>query len=601
MNNGLFHRKKISDTSVNAGTAVLLWIVVFAVYRMTMSPSVGFIDSGELAAVCSTLGIAHPTGYPLFTMTGRLFSLMPIADDVIVRLNLLSAVFTASAMVVFFFVILHILEPVPSRRTVIQMISALIAVLFFAFAPTVWRQAVTVEVYSLHLLFIAVVALFFLMALHTDRRRWWWLFAYVLGLAFTNHMTIILLAPAFIFLFLKEHGIGRNAAVRCAYLAIPFGLGLSVYAYLPIRALNHPLLNWGNPQTFENFIGHISGKQFRVWMFSSVDIAKKQLQYFIDRIPIEYNAVVLVIALGGAIVMAIAAGRRFVFVLLLFVACVGYSINYDIHDIDAYFLLAYAAIAFFSAFGFERVLRSASKIGVSAVIVVACFLLLGYHVMSTWKTVDQSGNYYVEDYTIGILEHLPARSIILSYQWDYFVAASYYYQHVIGIRPDIVVLDKELFRRSWYFPQTEKMYPDVMQRSRQEIERFLPELRKFEEGLPYDYAAIEGRYSQLLKSFIEKNIDEVPVFVTHEIEEQYTDGYQRIPYGLVYRLSKDQSYVESPFPNLKIRSRAYSDKYIEQLRKISSHSLQLRGYYEQYFQKDSIALKYFMLSRKVSG
>jgi hypothetical protein len=592
--------KKVPINVRHTAAAGMLWSIVFTVYRMTMSPSVGFIDSGELAAVSSTLGIAHPTGYPLFTLAGRIFSMIPVAEEVIVRLNLMSAVFSASAIVVLFFVALQLLEPMNARRTGTQIISAMMAVLFFAFAPTVWRQAVIVEVYSLHLLLVGFATLFFLKALHADLNRWWWLFAYVLGLAFTNHMTTILLAPAFLFLFFKEHGIGRTAFVRCAYCAIPFGLGLSVYAFLPLRAMNHPILNWGNPQTPENFIGHISGKQFRVWMFSSVDIAKKQFNYFLDRLPIEFMHVLLAIALVGAIVMAMTAGKRFVFVILLLITCVGYSINYDIHDIDAYFLLAYAAIMLFVAFGLDRLFRSASTIVARSAVIGGCILLIGYHVWTTWNSVDQSKNYYVEDYTTGILEQLPPHSIILSYQWDYFISASYYYQHVKGVRQDIVILDKELFRRSWYYPQLEKIYPGVMQRSREEIDRFLPELQKFERGLPYEYATIEGRYAQMLKSFIDRNIDEFPIFVTHEIEEQYTTGYYRIPFGLVYRLTRDQSYVESPYPTLKIRSHAFSDTYIAQLRKISSQSLYQRGLYEQVHHRDSAALQYFGLSRKVT-
>ena len=49
-------------------------IVAFIVYVRTLCPTVDFIDSGELATVAYTLGIAHPTGYPLFTLVGWIFS-----------------------------------------------------------------------------------------------------------------------------------------------------------------------------------------------------------------------------------------------------------------------------------------------------------------------------------------------------------------------------------------------------------------------------------------------------------------------------------------------------------------------------------------------
>lgn len=42
-----------------------LLLIDLVVYLTTRAPVVQFIDSGELAVVCQTLGIAHPTSYPL--------------------------------------------------------------------------------------------------------------------------------------------------------------------------------------------------------------------------------------------------------------------------------------------------------------------------------------------------------------------------------------------------------------------------------------------------------------------------------------------------------------------------------------------------------
>src|ERR1700704_5448753 len=84
--------------------AVFVFFVSFIVYLQTMAPSVPFIDGGELATVCATLGIAHPTGYPIFCLIGYLFANLPIADHVITRVNIMSAFFVAlgSGGMVFF-------------------------------------------------------------------------------------------------------------------------------------------------------------------------------------------------------------------------------------------------------------------------------------------------------------------------------------------------------------------------------------------------------------------------------------------------------------------------------------------------------------------
>jgi hypothetical protein len=71
------------------------------------------------------------------------------------------------------------------------------------------------------------------------------------------------------------------------------------YSYLPIRASQNPLLNWGNPVDLERIIRHISGKQYQVWLFSSTESAKKQLNIFL-LLPIEFS-VNLFIALVGLV------------------------------------------------------------------------------------------------------------------------------------------------------------------------------------------------------------------------------------------------------------------------------------------------------------
>ena len=80
---------------------LLTGIFVFIVYLFTLAPSVVQIDSGELATVQAMLGIAHPTGYPLFTIIGYLFSLIPLPFTKIFQLNLLAALYASAGVSVF--------------------------------------------------------------------------------------------------------------------------------------------------------------------------------------------------------------------------------------------------------------------------------------------------------------------------------------------------------------------------------------------------------------------------------------------------------------------------------------------------------------------
>jgi len=81
------------------GLAVFL--ASFSVYCLTLSRTVRFVDSGELAWVSYSLGIAHPTGYPLYTLLSHLFTFIPFFEP-IVRINLFSALVTTASAAGFF-------------------------------------------------------------------------------------------------------------------------------------------------------------------------------------------------------------------------------------------------------------------------------------------------------------------------------------------------------------------------------------------------------------------------------------------------------------------------------------------------------------------
>ena len=59
---------------------IFLFILSFSLYLKTLCPTVYWRDSGELITVCYTLGIAHPAGYPLYALLGRIFTLIPVGS-----------------------------------------------------------------------------------------------------------------------------------------------------------------------------------------------------------------------------------------------------------------------------------------------------------------------------------------------------------------------------------------------------------------------------------------------------------------------------------------------------------------------------------------
>ncbi len=542
-------------------------LLTFSVYLSTLCPTVSFVDAGELATVAITFGIAHPTGYPLFTMLGRLAAIVPLGTEEIVRLNLLAAILTSAAMAWFFKTSVRFYrsslfsmadeDSIPVQRF---RLAAMIGSLAVGWSSTVWAQSVAVEVYSLHLLFLCITTYCFVRGIeetlhHSDVSRYLLLFSFVLGLSFTNHMTSILLAPAFLYLYFRLFGMKRDSFERVLKLAPLFVLGLSVYLVLPVRSSMSPSLDWGHPATLERFLWHLSGKQYRTWMFTSFDSAEKQFQYFVGHLSSVFNYAVLVVVAIGVIGVVRQSGQLFLFLSLLFLGCLLYAINYDIHDIDSYFLLAYLALGWFIVFGVAELHQWLTALLPERATPLVWVILLCVP-LSQWfenrRGVDESGNYLIRDYAQNVFNNVEPNAFILTYQWDYLVAPSYYFQQVRKQRPDVVIIDKELLRRSWYYLMLERNHPWLIERSRSAVNRFLAELNKFEHDQPYDPSVIEARFNEMINDFLDKAIVERPVYVGSEIEPQFAFAYQRVPEGLLFRLLREN---EKPF--LKLPTIAY--------------------------------------------
>src|SRR5439155_3119742 len=88
-------RSNVSREVWIAGALLTLaWLVV---YLATVSPTVNFIDSGELITALHEPGVVHPPGYPLYTLLGYVASLLPLGE-VAHRVNLFSAFWGAVAV-----------------------------------------------------------------------------------------------------------------------------------------------------------------------------------------------------------------------------------------------------------------------------------------------------------------------------------------------------------------------------------------------------------------------------------------------------------------------------------------------------------------------
>jgi tetratricopeptide (TPR) repeat protein len=218
-----------------------------------MCPTVYLGDSGELTAAAFSLGIAHGSGYPLYTLIGKLFCLIPVGN-IAFRMNLMSACLGVVTVWLVYSLIF---------RVTVSHLAAFVGSLFLAFTPVFWFQMVSAEVYTLHAFFVALVL----------RLLWWWderreffilvLFVFVVGLSFGNHLQTVMLAPGVLWIVLSGDRRALWNVRHFIILALFFMIPVLVYVYLPIRTEAGAAIHWGDPNTWDRFWAHVSGRSHR--------------------------------------------------------------------------------------------------------------------------------------------------------------------------------------------------------------------------------------------------------------------------------------------------------------------------------------------------
>ncbi len=173
--------------------ASIIVVAALGLYVVTLLPGIGSGDTAEFQRVLPTLGVAHPTGYPLYTILGWLWSWLPLGTPAW-RMSLFSAVAAALAVGMIY----TVARAIGQTRVVAAAVALALAV-----SRTFWSQATIAEVYALAAL---IQALLLLALLRWRAGRWpLWPSGLLLGLGLAHHRTIILMLPGALLFVLWPH------------------------------------------------------------------------------------------------------------------------------------------------------------------------------------------------------------------------------------------------------------------------------------------------------------------------------------------------------------------------------------------------------------
>jgi hypothetical protein len=185
-------------------------IIASITYILTLEPSTSFWDCGEFIACIFRLQVAHQPGAPLFTMIGKVFSLLSLGNNFKVAYftNMASALSSGATILFLFWTITALAkkllvkagEELTQTNLILIIGSGLVGALAYTFSDTFWFSAVESEVYAQSSLCTAVVFWAILKwEAHADEPRadkWIIFIAYVMGLSIGIHLLNLLVIPA---------------------------------------------------------------------------------------------------------------------------------------------------------------------------------------------------------------------------------------------------------------------------------------------------------------------------------------------------------------------------------------------------------------------
>jgi len=371
---------------------ILVFVLSLILYLLTLPKSVLPGDSGELIAASRTLSVAHPPGYPLYLMLGKIFSSVIAWGSMAQRYNLLSAVLVAVTLALVY----TLLADLRVRRPI-----AISVCLALGTLEAFWLQATTAEVYALNGLF---TTLLLLVAVRGRRfgQRSFLIIGITGGLALSHHLSMIY--PLICALGVLTIGLRIKPTARTLALSIVLGLiGLSAWLYIPIRASLDPPLVWGRTDTLSGFLSHITaqGYRWRLRQFALIARSSDSIE-FMGVIARHAGLPLAILALAG-LVMGVWK-KRIVLAFAALVALFGvHYAMYSIPDIDSHIFPALIGMGILAGFAVEHIARLASRsFARGATLVTICaFLLL---IPNLTRIRPRADEWFAIDYAHAIQE-----------------------------------------------------------------------------------------------------------------------------------------------------------------------------------------------------
>ncbi len=424
-------------------TAVLSLIL----YITTLASDILPADNGEFQWVAAQLGLAHPPGFPLYTLLAHLLTLLAFNQSPAYVVNLFSAITSSATLVLVYLTVWRLTK---------RHLAAATAVIALATSTTFWAQATIANIRSMTVFFAALaiwalVNFYFVSAPSASPRlnsegvgdrgsgigdRWLWLFVAALVLGFTHHLSLAFMGLVFVL---------TVALIDWRFFVTPRRwirpLLIALLCLLPLLYL--PLAN-NDLASVDGFLFHFFGLGFQGDFFYFIQpiVLWERFKVMGNVFTFQFAPLLLLGMLIGLILLvkshwklAILFGGSFAvhtFVTATYRA--PQTVEYILPAmVPATLCLGFAVGSLDKIQPQNRIITGVGQLLMAALLLTAVFQT--YQHFPDYRQLHVSTD--ARDYAQNILNNAPPDSIILT-NW-HWATPLWYLQDVEGMRPDVEV------------------------------------------------------------------------------------------------------------------------------------------------------------------
>jgi hypothetical protein len=427
---------------------IFFFVLVFGLYAHNLTRDIYSGDIGDVVSASCVWGVAHPPGYPLFTVLGAVLCHIPMPLPPVTRVALIS-LFSSIGALIFYFKL--------NERITKNLYLSLLSTAILAFSYLFWFHAEVPEVFALNNVIVMALIYYAFLFYEEKKEKYLYVLSFLGGLSLAHHHTVALIVPMLFLLVIRHFKIFFTHWRIIPLMLLCVVAGLLPYLYIPIAASFKPPINWDHASDLNGFMRLVLRQDygFAPTVVNGVPFVIKTIfvNHFITSLITTFSYQAIFVLVVGAVYLLIKRTYLLGALLVGFIISGPFFMYYGAYAfanldgwgiIERFYLLPVLVIAVLFPYGFlgikvllQKYLKRPIYVwGILAYFLIIPGLMIWYNYPRTDLSKTQIGTQLAKD----IMDTVPKNSFLFV-SGDTTAFNIWYVHYVLGYRKDLNVIN----------------------------------------------------------------------------------------------------------------------------------------------------------------